>query len=55
MYMRFVKDKILNLRAVKKYLLKIPKRKVMMMAYSIGRLLPKQILKHVLWLRVTVY
>lgn len=44
-FMRFVKE-ILCLRVVKKSLLKIPKRKVMMMAYSSGTLLPKQILKH---------
>jgi hypothetical protein len=51
--MRFVKDGTLHLRVVKKSLLKIPKRTVMMMVYSSGNWLPKQILKHLLWLRMT--
>jgi hypothetical protein len=46
--MRFVKDETLHLRVVKKSLLKIPKRKVKMMAYSSGNLLPKQIKKYTL-------
>jgi len=53
--MRLVKDEILYLRVVKKPLLKIPKRKVMMVVYSSGNLLPKQILQHSLSLRMTVY
>jgi hypothetical protein len=52
--MRVVKDDILHLRVVTKSSLKIPKRKVIM-AYSSGNLLPEQILKHLLWLRMTLY
>jgi hypothetical protein len=40
---------------VKKPLLEIPKRKFMMMAHSSGHLLPKQTLKKLLSLRMTVY